>query len=103
MFSDEEYKEATRTFIHTERNRICERLSSCKDLKVYPASANFVLVRILKEEITSSDLFDAAIQKGYMIRDCSTFPFLDNHYIRFCFMYPKQNDKLVDIILDTLS
>ena len=103
MFSDEEYKEATRTFIHTERNRICDRLSSCKNLKVYPASANFVLVRILKEEFTSSDLFDAAIQKGYMIRDCSTFPFLDNHYIRFCFMEPEQNDKLVDIILEVLE
>ena len=87
----------------TERNRICECLSSCKDLKVYPASANFVLVRILREEITSSDLFDTAIQKGYMIRDCSTFPFLDNHYIRFCFMEPEQNDKLMDVIFEVLE
>jgi len=103
MFSDEEYKAATKTLIHTERTRICERLASCRDLKVYPASANFVLIRILKEEITSEDLFEAAIQKGYMIRDCSTFPFLDNHYIRFCFMEPEQNDKLVDAILEVLN
>ena len=38
-----------------------------------------------------------------MIRDCSTFPFLDNKYIRFCFMNPEDNDKLVKILLDKLS
>lgn len=103
MFSDEAYKRATRDLIHTERERICERLSACPDLKVYPPSANFVLIRILKEQVTSKDLFEAAIQKGYMIRDCSTFPFLDNHYIRFCFMKPEQNDKLADTILETLK
>ncbi len=103
MFSDEEYKKETRQLIGTERKRICERLSACPDLKVYPASANFVLLKILKENIHSEDLFEAAIEKGYMIRDCSTFPFLDNHYIRFCFMYPEQNDKLVNTILNALK
>ncbi len=103
MFSDEEYKEETKQLIGKERKRICERLSNCPNLKVYPASANFVLVRILKEGITSEDLFEVAIEKGYMVRDCSTFPFLDNHYIRFCFMEPEQNDGLVDTILEVLQ
>ena len=103
MFSDETYKNKTKTLISTERTRICKRLESCPNLKVYPASANFVLLKILKEDITSEDLFEASIQKGFMIRDCSTFPFLDNHYIRFCFMNPEQNDRLVDTLLDALK
>lgn len=32
-----------------------------------------------------------------MIRDCSTFPFLDQKFIRFCFMMPEDNDKLLDV------
>ena len=31
------------------------------------------------------------------------FSFLDNKYIRFCFMNPEDNDKLVKILLDKLS
>ena len=103
MFSDEEYKQQTKQLIKKERERICKRLSDCPNLKVYPASANFVLIKILKEDVTSEYLFETAIKKGYMIRDCSTFPFLDNHYIRFCFMEPEQNDKLVDTILEVVQ
>jgi threonine-phosphate decarboxylase len=49
------------------------------------------------------DVFDAAIRKGLMIRDCSTFPFLNNKFIRFCFMSPEMNDKLIRVLLEVLS
>ena len=57
---------------------------------------NFILVKILRDDVTSQDLFDFCIQRGLMIRDCSTFPFLDNHYVRFCIMNPEQNDRLLE-------
>ena len=60
-------------------------------------------MRILNDNITSEDLFEAAIKKGLMIRDCSTFPFLDNKYIRFCFMKPEDNDALLNVILDKIK
>lgn len=103
MFSDEEYITKTRDLIHTERNRIYSILKECKNVKVYPPTANFVLVKILKEGITAVDLFDAAIRKGFMIRDCSTFPFLDQKFIRFCFMQPEKNTKLLELLLDILN
>lgn len=59
-----------------------------------------MLVKILKENLTSQDLFDRAIRRGMMIRDCSTFPFLDDKYIRFCFMKPEMNHALVSCILE---
>lgn len=98
MFSDEEYKKATRQLISSERTRICDELSRLPEYKVYPPTANFVLVRIEKEGLTSEKLFDMAIRRGLMIRDCSTFPFLDNRYIRFCFMSPEKNDELLDVL-----
>lgn len=102
MFTDEEYIAKTRQLISTERDRICTLLMDCPNIKVYKPTANFVLIRILKDDINSMDLFEAAIKKGYLVRDCSTFPFLGNKFLRFCFMMPGQNDDLVSILLDCL-
>lgn len=103
MFADEEYITNTKALIASERDRICGILRGCSNLQYYTPTANFVLVKILKEEVTSMDLFEAAIRKGLMLRDCSTFPFLNNKFIRFCFMLPEQNDRLLEVILETLK
>lgn len=99
MFTDEEYIEHTRSLISSERKRVCGILSESKDYKVFQPHANFALVKILNNNLTSEDVFDKTIRKCLMIRDCSTFPFLNNKYFRFCFMLPEQNDALLDILL----
>lgn len=103
MFTDEDYIKDTRALIAKERERICKELNTCANLTCFTPTANFVLVKILKEDITSLDVFEAAIRKGYMIRDCSTFPFLNNKFIRFCFMMPKVNDELLTIIKEVVQ
>lgn len=100
MFRDEEYIQKTRELIAAERKRIYQTLQESPDFKAYPPNANFVLAKILRDDITSSDLFERAIKQGLMIRDCSTFPFLDQKYIRFCFMNPKDNQRLLNCLLD---
>lgn len=102
MFTDEEYIQKTKSLITSERNRIYELLSKNPDFKVYKPSGNFMLVKLLREDVTSQDIFDKAIMQGMMIRDCSTFPFLDNKFIRFCFMMPDMNDKLLNCLTSTL-
>lgn len=99
MFSDTAYIEATKALISSERTRIYQLFSEHPDFKVYQPSGNFMLVRILKNELTSQDLFDRAIREKMMIRDCSTFPFLDHKYIRFCFMNRTDNDRLIACLL----
>jgi len=99
MFQDEGYIRETKQLISSERRRMYELFAARDDFKVYEPSGNFMLVKILKPELTSQDLFDRAIRKGMMIRDCSTFPFLDDKFIRFCFMKPQMNDKLAECIL----
>lgn len=100
MFRDEEYIQKTRELIAAERKRIYQTLQESPDFKAYPPNANFVLAKILRDDITSSDLFERAIKQGLMIRDCSTFPFLDQKYIRFCFMNPTDNQRLLNCLLD---
>ena len=98
MFSDKEYIEKTRALITSERNRLYQLLHTWKHVKVYPSCSNFLLVKILREDVTSEMVFEHCIRKGLMIRDCSTFPFLDNSFIRFCVMSPEKNDELVEAL-----
>ena len=98
MFRDQDYIQKTKQLIFSERKRMCQVLSADPRFKVYPPAANFVLVRLLDETLTSEVLFDRAIRQKMMIRDCSTFAFLDNSYIRFCMMSPEMNDRLLECL-----
>ena len=100
MFKDTAYIEATKQLISSERERCYQALAASPDYKVYKPSGNFMLVKIVNEDLTSEYLFDKAIKEGLMIRDCSTFPFLDNKYIRFCFMNPEDNSRLLKCLLE---
>jgi threonine-phosphate decarboxylase len=98
MFSDTEYIEQTKSLIHRERSRIYEELKTWDCVKAYSPTANFILVKSLNPEVTADELFDHAIRKGLMIRNCSTFPFLDNRFFRFCFMSPEKNTELLNCL-----
>ena len=98
MFTDEEYISKTRELIFSERARIVAKLRMTDGLKVYEPVANFVLCRITKENVDADILFDKAIRANMMIRNCSTFPYLDNRYFRICFMNPADNDRLLELI-----
>lgn len=104
MFYDKKYIQDTMNLVSSERQRICSILDNYADaVKYYKPHANFILLRILKENLTSEYLFETAIRKGLMIRDCSSFPFLDNKFIRFCFMNKEDNDALLRVLLKELG
>lgn len=99
MFRDTEYIQKTRKLISEERARIYGIFSKDSRFQAYPPNGNFMLVRLLSDNLTSNELFDRAIRQKMMIRDCSTFPFLDNKYIRFCFMSREMNDRLLSCLM----
>ena len=50
--------------------------------------------------ISAGDVVDYCMPKGLYIRSCADIGGLDNKYIRFCFMNPKQDDLLVNTVLE---
>ena len=98
MYRDTDYIRQTRDLISSERDRIYARFLASDSYQAYKPHANFMLVKIKDPSLTSGDLFDRCIREGLMIRDCSTFPFLSNRFIRFCFMKPEDNDKLLSCL-----
>ncbi len=103
MFKDKDYIDNTWNMIQTERARMVDELKKFTELKVYEPYANFILVEILKEGVTSFDLFEAAIKEYMMIRDCSSFQNLNGEFFRFCIMNPEDNDRLLNCIRKVFS
>ncbi len=102
MFSDEEYIRQTRDLILYERDRLFNIFEESKRFRPYPAQGNFILLEILDENITSDMLFDHCIRQGLMIRDCSTFPYLGDRFVRICIMMPADNDLVVRALHEEL-
>lgn len=100
MFKDKNYIESSRSTIHTERSLVYLAMAPCRTIKLFKPDANFMLLKILKDDLTSSQVAEHCSHRGIMIRRCDDFRGLGNKYIRFCFMNPKQNDLMVNTILE---
>ena len=100
MFKDASYISKTQTLMKTERNLVYSALASRKTIKLYKPDANFILVKLLKKDISAQTVVDHCQSKGLYIRSCADITGLDNSYIRFCFMNPEQNDLVVNTILE---
>ena len=97
MFMDTDYIQATKDYIQSERTRCIDILSKRDNLKIYPAYANFILVKLL-DGTTSFEMFERCIKSGLMIRDCASFHGLDGEFIRFCIQKKEDNDRLLNLL-----
>ena len=100
MFKDTEYIEQSRSIIHTERSLVYLAMSTSKTIKLYRPDANFMLVKILRDDLNAADVAAHCNKRGIIIRKCDDIRGLDSKFFRICFMNPKQNDLMVNTILE---
>lgn len=76
-------------------------LSQIKGIKAYPTKANFVLIEILSNEITSFDFcLELLVEKGIYIRDCSDKIGLEGNFVRIASRSKDENFEIIEAILD---
>jgi len=90
-----DYQEESRHYVSKERKRIVNRLLRM-GFTVYPSKTNFLLLR--KPGINSAKLKMRLMERGYLIRDASSFEGLDHTYIRIGIMRARQNDELLNAL-----
>ncbi|MBR6404333.1 MAG: aminotransferase class I/II-fold pyridoxal phosphate-dependent enzyme [Eubacterium sp.] len=100
MLKDDDYITQSQSTIHTERSLVYLAMSTSRSIHLFKPDANFMLVKLLKDDITAADVAMHCNQRGIIIRKCDDIRGLSNKYIRFCFMNPKQNDLMVNTILE---
>ena len=95
MFTDTIFHETSQHLISEERKKALAEFATWKHLKAYPSASNFILLKLLTDKITSAQLFEKLIVKKMLIRDASTFAFLDQTFLRFCLLRPQDNAALI--------
>ena len=83
-------------WLEKEKGYIIKELSAIKWLKLYPASANFLLIKILEKKLTAKELQKRLLLEGSMlVRDCSSFAGLDDSFFRVSVLKREYNKRLV--------
>ena len=95
-FTQDEYRRKTLDIIAKQRQRLAGELSAIPGLKVFPAQANYLLVRMDRRLPPASRLkWDLFEPDRILIRDCGSFEGLDDWYFRVAVRLEDQNDRLI--------
>jgi len=95
---DEDFIKRTRLLISKSRKEMQEMFKTIPWLKLYPSETNFLLIEIIREDLTSTQLAEGLAKKGLLIRDCKDFDGLNNKFFRATVRRPEENRKLVEQI-----
>ena len=85
-----------------ERKRFVDRLSTVKGLRVIPSQANFVMVE-LDSKMSPRELLKVMLVKHNILIKELTGKTNGGNYLRFAIRDEKDNDKLVDALIEELS
>jgi threonine-phosphate decarboxylase len=96
--NDSEFTKKSRLLVSESRRDIIKELNSISWLKVYPSETNFLLLEIIKGDLTSTDIKEGLAKQGMLIRDCKDFDGLNNKFFRVTVRRPEENRKLIDNI-----
>jgi threonine-phosphate decarboxylase len=93
---DTEFIKKSRLLISKSKKQMVEMLDTIPWLKVYPSETNFLLIEIIRKDLTSTQLAEMLAKKGLLIRDCKDFDGLNNKFFRVAVRKPEENRKLVE-------
>jgi len=100
----EGYRRETLDFITHARNDLTGRLAALTPFQVFPGRANYLLIR-MDAKLPPADVLQKELLQSLrlLIRDCSTFEGMDDHYVRIAVRLPAQNHSLVGGMADWLA
>jgi threonine-phosphate decarboxylase len=93
---DTEFIKNSRLLVSQSRKEMLKMFKSIPWLKVYPSETNFLLIQIMRDDLTSTQLRELLAKKGLLIRDCKDFDGLDNRFFRVTVRRPEENKKLIE-------
>jgi threonine-phosphate decarboxylase len=95
---DTKFVRKSRSLISKNRQEMIKLFKKINWLKVFPSETNFLLIKIISGELTSTKIKEQLEKKGLMIRDCKDFDGLNDKYFRVTIRKTKENKKLIENI-----
>jgi len=96
VLPDKNYIKKTYTLIEKEKNFLFQEIAKIQGLKPYPSVANFILIKIERENLNSKTLKEKLTKFEILIRDCSNFRNLGDKFIRVAVRKHSENIKLIN-------
>lgn len=100
---DEEHLAVTRELIRKEKAQLLTELKQFGSFKVYSPDANFLFIDIQKSGFTATQLASKLLEKGILIRDCTSFRGLNQYYIRVAVKTHGENVRLIEALKGTVK
>ncbi|HSQ77950.1 MAG TPA: threonine-phosphate decarboxylase CobD [Nitrospirota bacterium] len=91
----------TRRVIEKERDRLLSDLRLLPGVEPFPGAANFIFVKI--GSFDASLLVQKLGIRGLLVRDCSSFPGLDNGFVRISVRTGRENRRLIKVLRELLA
>jgi len=101
MLADTAYADKTREVVSRERRRLAALLEKLPGVAVWPAAANFLLLRVGPPLPAPERLFDALLARGILVRSCASFAGLGPDYLRVAVRGREENQILLDALAET--
>ncbi|RXG34309.1 threonine-phosphate decarboxylase CobD [Methanohalophilus sp. WG1-DM] len=97
------YLNVSRQKITEYRDYLVERLNDIYGFHPHSSSVNYILVDISELLMDSVELTERLARHGVLIRDCSSFPLMENDFIRLAVRPPEETDILIHTIGEVLT
>lgn len=92
---DVRHNQGSLEFISRERDRLFKMLEQFSQFRLYPSSANYLLVEITVG-MSSGELKELLLPHGILIRDCSSFMGLSGQFFRVAIRSAEENGRLLE-------
>ncbi|MFQ5975363.1 MAG: histidinol-phosphate transaminase [Candidatus Hydrothermarchaeales archaeon] len=100
---DEEFIKTSKNLITKEKDFFFKEISKLNGVEILSSDANFFLIDLKESRIRSNQMKERLIEKGLLIRDCSSFNGLDDSFIRISVRGREENSLLVDSLGKVIS
>ncbi|MDP3722172.1 MAG: threonine-phosphate decarboxylase CobD [Candidatus Omnitrophota bacterium] len=96
LFKETDYLARSRRLLRELRQSFQQALGRLSGLRSFATDVNFVLCKIERSDLTSSDLCRRLAEQGILIRNCDSFTGLESgRFIRMAIRLPEENARLL--------
>ncbi len=92
---DTAHNRKTLEYVLRERKNLSELLGQFSQLRLYPSSANYLLLEITNNQ-TSREINEKLLSHRILIRDCSSFIGLTDKFLRIAVRRSEENSLLIE-------
>ena len=102
LYADSAFLDESREGIRASRESFADGLAEIDGIHPFPSESNFILCES-RGRIGGSELSARLLERGFLIRRCSSWQGLGDGFIRLAVREPKDNEALLDAMSEVLS